>query len=1396
MAHITTLTRAYNDLHNSQANTYSYSGSFETFKESEVKVTKNDSDVITTLTYNSSPSDNTQYSVNLTDKTIHVGGANLTSGTLSIFPETDLGDPTLKAPYTAGSAITASDLTNNQKQVLRKLMEHEEKKLDNNGGTMTGDLTLGEDVKIIFEGATDNAHETTITVADPTSDKTITFPDTTGTVVTTGDTGTVTSTMITNDTIVNADVNSSAAIAGTKIDPHFGSQNVTTTGGLGIGGDSALTGNLDVDGLTTLDGATIDNIQIGITNDNEIDTLSGNLTIDSAGGTTTIDDALDVTGALGVTGTSTLSNVTGGAVVTSGTSTSDTKVYSAKRTGEIFYGKDTVEEIQSGETWSSADNKVATTAAIDARIIDLVDDVGGFVPIANELSFPNANPDVNNGAGTLVSIKALSTAYTSNSSGEITINNGTVGNSTVTITGAGNAVTYAQTLGIIVETTSTLNTYAFHRQTPDATSTTAVANNATNINTVAGISGNVTTVAGISADVTTVAGKITEVGRLGTAAAVEDMSILGTAAIVEDMSILGTTDVVADMAILGTTDVVADMAILGTTDVVADLNTLGTAAIVTDMDALADVATEIGRLGTADAVADMNTLGTADIVSDMNDLATSGNITAMSNCSGSITSINTAASNLTSINNFGDKYQIAASDPSTDGGGNALAEGDLYFNTTADELKVYNGSAWQGGVTASGNFATTTGNTFTGANTYNDNVKAQFGTDVDLSIYHNNGDGYIENTDGSLKIINSTDGWTYLQPVSGSNGIVLKPNNASLIYYNGNLKLETTNTGVGVTGDITATGNLTLTSTSPTITFTDSDTNPDYTLYAANGNFNIYDATNAATRFLINSDGHIDISGNVDFASGIDVTGNITVSGTVDGVDVAALNTTVSNLNADKIEEGDSKVEVVDTGSATYVSTVVDNVEANRTLSSKATIFDSAYFGSQLDKTDGTGQGIGIHYGGGTSNVGIISSTNTSGLQIRNNAAVSIQQNGFPNNVYATFSNTGGSFSTSGTGRFDYDGTNINFALNVLPDTDSNYDIGTSAKRFANIYGDTIYGDGSNLTNVNATTLDSIDSASFLRSDANDTTTGNLTLGSNSDEKLALQGSSSPYIRFKEGTTNKAYIQWNPNGSLYIVNDESSEHLRIASGSTGLIFYDGSDRTVWTSGNDGSGSGLDSDLLDGQHGSYYTNAANLTGTLPAIDGSNLTGLSGTTINGNTDHQVMTGTGTANTLQGEATFTHNPSTFDTIISHSGNTPADLIIRNTHNSFTGAVARLSIQAGDNSNVGGMLELECNGQYHGIESRKNGYLYISDNGTTKLMLDNTGNLLPGADNTLDLGASGSRWRNIYTGDLNLSNEGSSNDVDSTWGNWTIQEGESDLFLKNNRSGKKYKFNLTEVS
>ena len=72
----------------------------------------------------------------------------------------------------------------------------------------------------------------------------------------------------------------------------------------------------------------------------------------------------------------------------------------------------------------------------------------------------------------------------------------------------------------------------------------------------------------------------------------------------------------------------------------------------------------------------------------------------------------------------------------------------------------------------------------------------------------------------------------------------------------------------------------------------------------------------------------------------------------------------------------------------------------------------------------------------------------------------------------------------------------------------------------------------------------------------------------------------------------------------------------------------------------------------------------------------------------------------------------------------------------------------------------------------------------------------LNPATTNTTDLGTSSLRWRNLYTQDLQLSNESiGGNDVDGTWGNWTLQEGENDIFMINNRNGKKYKINLTEV-
>ena len=98
--------------------------------------------------------------------------------------------------------------------------------------------------------------------------------------------------------------------------------------------------------------------------------------------------------------------------------------------------------------------------------------------------------------------------------------------------------------------------------------------------------------------------------------------------------------------------------------------------------------------------------------------------------------------------------------------------------------------------------------------------------------------------------------------------------------------------------------------------------------------------------------------------------------------------------------------------------------------------------------------------------------------------------------------------------------------------------------------------------------------------------------------------------------------------------------------------------------------------------------------------------------------------------------------------------------------------------------------------IDSGSDGNIQFKINAQMKLQVDSGGNTIPGADNASNLGSSTKRWKNIYAADMHYSNKGDKNSVDGTWGSYTIQEGENDLFLLNNRNGKKYKFNLTEVN
>jgi len=193
----------------------------------------------------------------------------------------------------------------------------------------------------------------------------------------------------------------------------------------------------------------------------------------------------------------------------------DNRYYTESESDARYFNVSTGDTIKDGDAFPDNDTTIATTAAINDRIIDLVDDVGGFVPIANETSFPNTNPDVNNSTGTIVSIGSLAGNLTSNGSGVISINNGTVGNSTVTINGAANNTTYSAGYGMLVETTSTLNTYTFHRLSSKATEVSTVAGNIANINTVGNNNANINTVAGANSNITTVSGAIANVNTVG-----------------------------------------------------------------------------------------------------------------------------------------------------------------------------------------------------------------------------------------------------------------------------------------------------------------------------------------------------------------------------------------------------------------------------------------------------------------------------------------------------------------------------------------------------------------------------------------------------------------------------------------------------------------------------------------------------------------------------------------------------------------------------------------------------------------------------------------------------------------------------------------------------------------
>ena len=133
------------------------------------------------------------------------------------------------------------------------LQELETEKMGLAGGTCTGQLLISNTGSIVFEGSTVDAYELTLAVADPTlSDKTITFPDVTGTLITTGDSNTVTSTMV-DGSLLNANIAANAAIALSKLQSVSSAQ-IIVGNGSNVPTAVAVTGDISINnaGLTAI----------------------------------------------------------------------------------------------------------------------------------------------------------------------------------------------------------------------------------------------------------------------------------------------------------------------------------------------------------------------------------------------------------------------------------------------------------------------------------------------------------------------------------------------------------------------------------------------------------------------------------------------------------------------------------------------------------------------------------------------------------------------------------------------------------------------------------------------------------------------------------------------------------------------------------------------------------------------------------------------------------------------------------------------------------------------------------------------------------------------------------------------------------------------------------------
>ena len=427
---------------------------------------------------------------NITSYTVNGGTVTWTAGnvpngvTVRIYRETDIinnanTDIEPYATYYAGSSIKADDLNGNQRQVLRALAEGRElKQTWQLGSSEVKTANIANDAvdsQHYAAGSIDLEHMSANSVdSDQYVDGSIDLIHLSA--------NSVDSSKIVDGTIVNADISGSAAIDGSKI-----AASTTSAAGTISAADKAKLDGIEASATADQTASEIRALVESASDSNvftDADHSKLNGVAASANNYSISSDLLDEDDFASDSATkppsqqstkayiATASQAKDAELTTlagmqSGTASilaSSTALTSTTAELNLLDGK----SVSTTVSGSSTDNQLPTAKAVNDQILAITQAAGGFFPIANEVSFPNANPDPGDDAGTIVSI-ADAGGIVVNGSGVSTTGR-TLNGTTVTINGIDSSLyntTIAAGKGMLVQTTSTLNTYTYHRLVVD-----------------------------------------------------------------------------------------------------------------------------------------------------------------------------------------------------------------------------------------------------------------------------------------------------------------------------------------------------------------------------------------------------------------------------------------------------------------------------------------------------------------------------------------------------------------------------------------------------------------------------------------------------------------------------------------------------------------------------------------------------------------------------------------------------------------------------------------------------------------------------------------------------------------------------------------------------------------